>query len=69
LSQQVLKVNLSSNDSAGLHFAVKAASPTLSAGLLGHSAVLYGARVILFGGLEGQPAENPAGEQQERVLM
>eukprot|EP00775_Hariotina_reticulata_P009339 gene9339-9502_t len=66
LSQQVLKVNFSSKASAGLCCTARAVSPCLSAGLLGHSAVLYGARVFLFGGLEAQPAATSAGGASSR---
>lgn len=40
------------SDGKGGSWSAKQASPALPVGLIGHSAVLYGSRVFIFGGLE-----------------
>lgn len=51
LSSQVVAVAPAS-DKLSSGWSAQAASPALPVGLLGHSAVLYGSRVFIFGGME-----------------
>lgn len=66
-SRQVFTIALDSKHSS---WSAKPASPALPLGLIGHSAVMYGSRVFIFGGLEmgTAVAAEPGEWAQQQVL-